>query len=537
MSMSWVRALAISLSLLIFSLGGTAQAEWRRAESPNFVVYSQGSESALRRYVRDLEIYDFILRLRMGLPAATAGRKLPIYLVGNRAGLVQINPTTGPNVLGTYFPVGEDIFAAAVRDSEQDYLFHEYFHHFSFQIGSTSSYPAWLIEGLAEYFMTAEISETAVKVGGYNEGRVQGLFSATWLPLEDLVTKRFSEVRRGAQQQSYYPVSWLLTHWFMSDETRRQQLSAYIREVQEGEDSVVAMERATGLTMDQIRQQLRSYRRLTIITYTADFPETPITMTRLPRSADDLLLVSQRLKAGVEEDKRAETAALVRRLAARHPDDPFAMLQLGHAELHFGDPEVGEVVLNRLLEREPDNVEALQLMASRFMRLAKDNPDETVSLMRRARSYLARAYRLDPAQYFTLQLLAQTREVEADYPTENDLVTWDQASRLAPQLASIRLGFANALMRAEEFDEAAILLRPLANAPHGGPAAEMAAVLMERAKNRQTPFSPDELQAASEAGPPGEGEEGESAGAGAGAGEAGEGNSGPDETAEPSYED
>lgn len=507
------RAILFALAIIAVAAASPALAEWRRAESPNFIVYSQGSEHHLRGYVRNLEIYDFLLRQRMGLPTATGGRKLPIYLVSGRSGLLQINPRTGPNVAGTYFPVGEDIFAAAFNDREQDYLFHEYFHHFSYQLASTAGYPAWLTEGLAEYFMTAEISETTVKIGGYNEGRVYGLFAAAWLPLEDLLTKRVGEVR-GAHQGSYYPVAWLMTHWFMSDDARRARLAAYIRDVQQGGESIAAMERATGLTMDQLRQQLRRYRRLTIEHYTADFPETPITVTRLPRSADDLLLIGQRLKIGVAEDKRAETAELVRRLAARHPDDPFALLQLGHAELHFGDPDAGEAVLTRLLAREPGNIEALQLMATRFMRLARERPDETLSLMRQARGYLARAHAADPAQYYTLQLLAESRQVEDSYPTENDLLTWDQAFQLAPQLAAIRLGYANALMQAEEFGEAVILLRPLANAAHGGRAAEMAAGLMNRAQNRQPPLSAEELEAASaddlddpEGDPEGEGEE------------------------------
>ncbi len=498
MAASLVRISLIALGTMLLAFVAPAHAEWRRAESPNFIVYSQGSEHYLRRYVRNLEIYDFLLRQRMGLPTAAGGRKLPIYLVNGRSGLLQINPRTGQNVAGTYFPVGEDIFAAAFNDREQDYLFHEYFHHFSYQLASTAGYPAWLLEGLAEFFMTAEISETTVKIGGYNEGRVYGLFDATWLPLEDLLTKRVGEVRR-THQGSYYPVAWLMTHWFMSDDTRRAQLAAYILDIQQGGESVAAMEKATGLTMDQLRQQLRRYRRLTIETYAADFPETPITVSRLPRSADDLLLIGQRLKVGVAEDERAETADLVRRLAARHPDDPFAMLQLGHAELHFGDPDTGEVVLTRLLEREPENIEALQLLATRFIRLARDNPDNAVPMMRRARAYLAKAYAVDPAQYYTLQLLAESRQVDDTYPTENDLITWDQAFQLAPQLAAIRLGYSNALMQAEEFDEAVILLRPLANAAHGGRSAELAAGLMERAINRQQPLSAEELEAASAA--------------------------------------
>ena len=78
-----------------------------------------------------------------------------------------------------------------------------------------------LIEGLAEYFMTAEVSEGSVKIGGYNESRVYGLSQATWIPLDDLLTQRVDEARRGSYRDTYYPVAWLLTHWLMSEEPRR----------------------------------------------------------------------------------------------------------------------------------------------------------------------------------------------------------------------------------------------------------------------------------------------------------------------------
>ncbi|MBX9459859.1 MAG: hypothetical protein KL785_00480 [Brevundimonas sp.] len=94
----------IALAVALFGLASPARADWKRAESPNFIVYSQGSERDLREYVRNLEIYDLILRVRMGLPVLPAERKLPIYLVGGRSGLVQINPGTGQHVAGTYFP-------------------------------------------------------------------------------------------------------------------------------------------------------------------------------------------------------------------------------------------------------------------------------------------------------------------------------------------------------------------------------------------------------------------------------------------------
>jgi Flp pilus assembly protein TadD len=501
---NFVKAVGLALCVLTATAAGPAHADWKRAESPRFIVYSRGGEGALRRYVQSLEMYDYILRYRMGLPLdAVPARKLPIYLVNNRSGLVAINPATGPNVLGTYFPVGEDIFAAAVDDREMDYLLHEYFHHFSFELGSAANYSGWLIEGLAEYFMTAEITDNSVRIGMYNDNRAQWLLNSTWLPLEDLLSKRPGEIKRRGDQATYYPVAWLLTHWFMGDETRRAQLGAYITQVQAGTDPVAAMQAATGMGLPALRAELRRYLhgRLTIINYEVERPDPAIVVTSLPASADDLLLVGQRLKVGVKDEDRAETAALVRRLAAAHPDDPFAMLQLGHAELHFGDPVAGETVLARLLEREPDNIEALQLMAARYMALADEQPED-LSLRVRAREHLARAYRADPGQYYTLHLLARNRQGQAGYPNENDLTTWSLAYDLAPQLSGIRLGYASALMQASIFDEAIILLEPLANAPHGGSASDAAQALLERARAGQPPLSVEELDAAAAADEP-----------------------------------
>lgn len=496
--MSGIRALFAGL-LLALAMAGPAAAEWRRAESDRFIVYSQGSEAALRRYVRALEIYDYTLRRRMSLPVdSPPARKLPIYLVSGRNGLVQINPRVGENVAGQYFPAGEDIFAAAVSDAEQDYVLHEYFHHFSFEAGA-ADLPGWLMEGLAEYFMTAKVKPESVEIGGYNENRVYGLFNQTWLSLDDLLGKRFSELRRGEGRDTYYPVAWLLTHYMMADETRRAQLGAYITDVQAGGDPVEAMERATGMPLAELRRALQRYRRISISIYRLDFPEPQITVTTLPRSADDLLLLAQRLKVGVAEDQRTATAVLIRRIAARHPDDPFAMLQLGHAELHFGDPEAGEAVLTRLLEREPDNVEALQLMATRYAKLAEERPAESIALLQRARGYLARAFAADEGNYYTLWLLARTRQTARGYPNANDLTTWDLAYQAAPQLSGIRLGYASAMMKAGEFENAAILLSPLAHAPHGGAAAATAQTLLERARAGLAPLGDDELEAAAEA--------------------------------------
>lgn len=492
--------LIAAFTVLLFA--APAHAEWRRAESANFIIYSQSSEATLRQQARTLEMYDYILRARMGLSLDEPPyRKLPIYMVGGRTGLREIRPTLAPNVAGFYSPATEGIFATAIRDQDMDFLLHEYFHHFSFQNSSAGNLPGWLVEGLAEYFMTAEIRGDTIRIGNFNRNRADWLMNATWIPLEELLSKRPGEITRSSHRDTYYPVAWLLTHWFMSDNTRRDQLQAYVAAVSRGADPVTAMQEATGMSLGSLRGALRNYTRgsLQIAIYELDRPEPEIVVTTLPRSADDLLLLGQRLKVGVPDEDRAATAALVRQKAARYPDDPFALLQLGHAELHFGDPVEGEAVLTRLLEREPDNVEALQLMAARQMSLSRDEGEDQTRRLVQAQGYLRRAYAADPEQYYTLYMLAQVREKAEGYPTENDLLTWRAAFDRAPQLPGIRLGFASALMQAERFEEAVFLLTPLANAPHGGGAADAAQTLLERAEARQTPFTQAEIDAAQDA--------------------------------------
>ena len=72
-----LRAFGLALCVLATAVASPASAEWRRAESQRFIVYSTGGEAPLLRYVQSLEMYDYILRYRMGLPLdGVAARKL-----------------------------------------------------------------------------------------------------------------------------------------------------------------------------------------------------------------------------------------------------------------------------------------------------------------------------------------------------------------------------------------------------------------------------------------------------------------------------
>ena len=473
--------LALIAVMLIGLTAAPARADWLRAESERFVIYSDGDERTLRHYVQRLETFDRVLRLFMGLSMEDAPpRKLPIYLIGHERELARVLPQATENQWGVYVTSEQDIFAVARRSRGDDStLLHEYAHHFMFQ-NFNFPYPAWFVEGFAEYYAASEISESRVEVGLYDENTINWLQYGEWIEMEDLLAGR--AIRNNRYHETYYPLSWLLTHWFMGDTDRRVVLHRYLLDVGSGGDPVESLERHTGLTPAQLESELRSYMRgrVPYSRVSHPFPEVAVTVERLPRSADDLILTNQRLKIPtVLPDEALEE---VRALAARHGDDPFARLVLGRAEVLHGSLAQGEAVLTGLLEDQPDNVEALQLLALARMNSASDHPEGYDAAMREMRAFLQLAYDADDANYLTFLLIAQNRIGQPSYPTENDLMAWQLSYTIAPQLVQARFGLAQALMAHDRNADAVALLLPLANDPHNPQNAEAVRRMIERAE-------------------------------------------------------
>lgn len=474
-----------------------AEARWLRAESPRFIVYTDGDERVLRDYVRQLEVFDWVLRSQTGLTSNDdGGGKLSIYLLGRRDDIDIVRPGLGSNVAGVYFPATEGIFAVSLRERRQTtVLFHEYAHHFMHQ-HFAGAYPGWYVEGFAEFFSTVDISARNITIGEHNRDRAGWLMSANWIRMEALLGSRPSEINSPDERAAYYSMAWLLAHWFHSDPVRNRQLGAYLAAVAAGQDSVTAIQEATGLSLATLERTLRSYLRggLPYASGSVEGAPAPqVEVTTLPASADDLLLLSLHLRVGRSEDDRDASASAVRQAAARHPTDPFARLTLAHAELHFGDPATGVRLLEALVADYPTDTEALQYLALAYYEAAEDaERSARINLLNQSNALLAQALEIDPDDYRTYLYLGRNREGTPGYPSQNDLAIWGAAYDLAPQLSGIRFGLGRALMLSSRFDEAIVVLSPVANNPHGRDASIYAQRLIELARARQPPVPYEE---------------------------------------------
>ena len=78
-----------------------APAEWREARTPNFTVYSDGSERQLRTFAARLEDFDRLLRKLTGTATPPAER-LAVFLVASAGEIAETIGMTIPNVRGFY---------------------------------------------------------------------------------------------------------------------------------------------------------------------------------------------------------------------------------------------------------------------------------------------------------------------------------------------------------------------------------------------------------------------------------------------------
>jgi len=475
-----------------------APGRWLRAESAHFIVYSDRGEVTLRRYVAMLEDFDGVLRVLHGQTKAETPRKLPLYLLESTRQLQRVMPGSSESRQGVYVRPLEDTFALAIRadaskdnNNGDDVVLHEYVHHFMMQY-FPNGYPGWLTEGLAEYYMTIDLQPKKVQIGDYNRSRAYALLERDWIPAATLLSKRSTQLPKD-EVSAFYAQSWLLTHYIWSDKERKAKLDDYLELVRQRQDPVASWTKVYGQDAPALEKALRDYvkqNKLAGRVLTRPEPPAPqMTVTRLPAGADDLLLEVQRLKLSVPKAEAPELLELVRRAAAKRPNEYYSRLALARAECKIGDRDKGEALLKSLLEERPTDLETLQVLAySRLAtarRLARDpaQRDQAKAVYADAATYLGRAHKVDPDNYLTLYGYAETKSLDKE-PSENTLNVVHRASAIAPQNFNIRMNAARLFIRAKRYELARELLVPVAGDPHGRGMAQQATQMLARMEGK-----------------------------------------------------
>jgi hypothetical protein len=496
---SRARALLGVLVVLAFAaFAQPASAAWYKAETDRFVVYGEGKEAAVRDYAVRLQTFDAVLRM---MHPSTRDRvtatKVQVFIVRSRADLQQVRPGIPRGMIGLYIPTHEGVFALGlggdVKLGEDDVMFHEYAHHFMRE-NFPVAYPAWFTEGFAEYFATAEIKPDGVVVGGYSPARAFSIFHQDWVPMADLLSKDSRDIR-PEMRNAYYSQAWLLTHYMRSTPERAARLNKAISDIAGGADPAKAMLEATGMTPLELTYALKGYNKLPRIQVKLPGAAPTVTLSRLPASADDLLLDNLRLILSPVGRADPDLLGDVRRQASKYPGDELAELTLARAEFLLGDVPAGEAIVKRRLDAKADDYETLLLAGTGQILAGLRDGAQRQARFRAARPHLAKAFALNKRDFRPLYAYAFSRSIEPTFPTDNDLNVLVEARNLAPSVGenSLRLGLA--LLRKGDVVRAKAVLEPVVNNPHGGRLAAQAKALIQGA-------TPAQAEAAGEAAEP-----------------------------------
>ena len=472
------------IAILCLLLPAPLFAGWKVAETGRFRVHADMPARALESRALLLEDFHQLLVRATGRDLPRDAPRLDVFLVPDIRSASPWQPV-GANVSGFYRASPGRISAIAleeVRGSQssglaQALLLHEYAHHFLLG-ASRTAYPAWYVEGFAEYFSTARFRDDRIEYGEASPIRAAALSQARWIPLESLLA-RDPALLRGSQSAIFYAQSWLLTHYLFRAPGMREKLAAYLKAYAAGADPVAAFRTHVDPDFRAFQERLRTYvlREATFSRFDrAGGQAVKVTVSELPPSASDLLLPMVAVEHGVPPARRAEALADLRARAGRYPGDALSARALALGELMLGSPSVAAELLDAQIDQFPRDADLLRWRAQ-AARMVDPKGDREV-----ARRYLLRAWNADPQDWRTLHSYARLYRSQTRPMPDDAMAALLKAYGLAPQVTDVVLDTALALSNAGRLAEAAQVLQPLAWSPHGGPAAELAQRMLLKAR-------------------------------------------------------
>ena len=325
-----------------------------------------------------------------------------------------------------YFAGGPDLDVIMIANTGRDEALRTVYHEYSHLITANTvrGLPAWLGEGLAEYYSTFAVrseGRTAL-LGGIVPGHLDRLNNERLLPLEELLTIEQDSplYNEGSKRSTFYAQSWALVHMLLNGEPdRSSQFNEYVRLAAAGQPPLEAWKTVFGRqpVLEELRryvkqEQVKGYmfrfdQEIKEATFTVSTPPpadvhaalgelrlhvSPETvaahMERSPTPATPFTAAIRGIML-VRGDKAGEALPLLLQ-AARESDDWLVQYRAAvgleriataaQDESNHSAGRAGDAALQRVLQRKPDLPHAVALRG-----LIAGPSDEGLSLMKRAR--------------------------------------------------------------------------------------------------------------------------------------------------------
>lgn len=483
---------------------GTAEAQWLRADTESFIIYSESDEKSLREFAENLQRFDTALRLLFKVQTPGEESKLPIYLVPTANDVAELaTGSRSASIAGFYRQDRDGSFAMSFRQNSggggiagtsasQQVLFHEYSHHFM-KRHLPAAFPAWLIEGFAEYYSTVDFDKQGrALIGQPVYRRAYGLLQMPKIRAERLLSEKPSAMRNSGQIDVYYGRAWILTHMLFHSPARGDQINAYTNAINAGTDPERAASDAFG-DLSLLDKDLNRYLQGKLSYRTTRDPIPVSTDIRIaPLSGDEDAVIMarlERLNARGDAARVAKAREMLRKLAAAEPDNSDVQFELAAAEWDM-DRDVRDLVamraaLDKVLAAKPDHVRANVLRGRLLLHQLREKGEDDPAAWREARKPIQLANRTDPNDAVPLYAYFDSFLAEGKRPSAMAIKALERAFVLTPENIEMRVAYAFALANQDSFEPALRLARTVAFDPHDNGRGEAMLARLETMRDRR----------------------------------------------------
>lgn len=477
------------LGLILLCAAGPATARWREATTTHFTVYSDGSADSAKDLATRLERFDNLLRSLRGMPKdQDPGRtnRLTVFILPTVTALRELYGSSASSVAGFFIPRAGASVAFVPRDrprnssqmmSGEVILQHEYSHYFMLN-NFVAAYPAWYVEGFAEFHSTVGFEDDGTITFGLPAvHRRWSQFNGPRIAMDALMGAMPTD--RVDRVDAFYGRSWLLTHYLTFEPSRTGQLSAYLANLNKGMKSLEAAKTVFG-DLRALEEDLERYMRKPMPYRKIGAALVPIPEVRvrdLTPAEEAVMQVRIRSSRGVTKELAKKTAASAREAAAQFPQSAEAQVALAEAEYDAEEDTAAEAAADRAIAADPKNVEAMLYKGRVLVRRAAAAKADGKS-WEAARSWLARANRQDPDNPLPLIDFYTSFGKQGIAPTANAIAGLQEAFAIAPHDFSVRIMLARHLLAEGKTREGRIALAPVAFSPHESTTQKAAAAVV-----------------------------------------------------------
>jgi tetratricopeptide (TPR) repeat protein len=437
--------------------------------SPNFRVLTNGSDHDARRIALEFEQMRAVFAVGFPHMRLTTGSPLLIFAVQDENGMKALAPGRWKNFKGPkpagYFQHGwEKQFAVVRVDQDRpgayNVVYHEYVHTL---LHSNSRWlPAWLDEGLAEYFGNTRFEGNKISVGVPSQ-RAFLLRNRQFIPLETLLTVNPWTYYRGKEDEisAFYAESWALVHYLMStaDMERGAKLGKFLNQLENSQQQLKAFREEFGDLKD-VQKKLENYiNAFSFLTYVVQSPgsiqEKDFSVRKLSKAESDAEIAGYRLWEG----DSGEAVDLVDQALKEDPALGFAHEEKGFIHFRRGEDEDALREFTRACELDK------QLYLSQYFKTMMTGKRDTPEQRKVLNDDLLQTMQINPRFAPAYVQVAILRMAEGK--NDSALAISRRAEELEPNRPGYHLLSAEILVRLKREKEAAEFARYVADRWHG----------------------------------------------------------------------